>query len=147
MNSKGWDIDLDEKTRNDAYYTQVFNHFSVLSGMTVDYYGADSGEHEFKIEGIVFKVLEDPEDGYRSHLGAIEFGEQSKGIFFSKPIAKVRIETYDSECVDSTFTPTSNKGYRFVDAKDRHVWLEFGTDNYDDYYPYFVFRHTPKVAD
>tara|TARA_Y100000310_G_C20125841_1_gene553567 strand:- start:51 stop:242 length:192 start_codon:yes stop_codon:yes gene_type:complete len=29
-------------------------------------------------------------------------------------------------------------------AEYGHVWLRFGTDNTDDYYPYFVFRHVPK---
>ena len=127
--------------RHCGYHTQVFTHFSALQGMKLDYYGADSASHEFKVEGIVFKVLEDPDDGYRSHLGAIEYGEQSSAIFFRQPIAKVAIEMYDGENRDYL---QGNQGYRLVDVKDGHVWLEFGTDNTDDYYPCFVFRHMPK---
>jgi hypothetical protein len=37
-----------------------------------------------------------------------------------------------------------SNGVRFVDVKDGHVWLRFGTDNTDDYYPYFVFEYKPR---
>ena len=123
------------------YWTQVFNHFSALKGMKLDYYGADGGTHEFKLDDIVFKVLEDPDDGYRSQLGVIEYSSQSDGIFFQTPLAKVKIEEYEGENKDHS---QSNEGYRLIDVEDGHIWLEFGTDNTDDYYPFFVFRHFPK---
>ena len=109
--------------------------------MDLDYYGADSAAHEFNIDKIVFKVLEDPDDGYRSHLGAIEYGAQSNSIFFRQPIAKVTIKTYYGENIEYS---QGNEGYRLVDVDDGHIWLEFGTDNTDDYYPMFVFNHYPK---
>ncbi len=123
------------------YRGMVFTHFNSLINSEVDYYGADSGHHSFKIDNIAFKVLEDPNDGYRSCLGVIEYGEQNDSIFFSSPIAKVRIEKFQ----ESTEYGNENEGYRLVDVEDGHVWLAFGTDHCDDYYPMFVFTHTPKA--
>ena len=134
---------LREDLKHQAYRDMVFKHFAALEGMTLEYFGADTASNEFKVDRIIFKVLEDPDDGYRSHLGVIEYGEQSNSIFFRKPLAKVRIETYEGR-PHSDWGSASDQGYQLVDIEDGHVWLEFGTDNTDDYYPYFVFRHKPK---
>lgn len=125
----------------DPYAAQTRDHFLALIGGEFDYYGADGAEHEFKIDGIVFRVLEDPQDGYRSCLGVIEYSpDQSRGIFFTQALARVRLEQYDRDGVWGD----SDRGYALVDVDDGHVWLEFGTDNYSDYYPIFVFRHWAK---
>ena len=133
--------DSSEDLKHQVYRDMVFKHFATLEGMTLEYFGADAASNEFKVDGIIFKVLEDPNDGYRSCLGVIEYGEQSDSIFFRKSLAKVRIETYEGRNVDYS---QGDQGYQLVDIEDGHVWLEFGTDNTDDYYPYFIFRHTPK---
>lgn len=125
----------------------VKNHFKALAGITLDYFGCDTASHEFKLDDVVFRVLEDEDDGYRSHLGCIAYSDnQSNAIFFDKPVARVKIEAYDElsgTCED--FMPKEvSQGYKLVDDTDGHVWLEFGTANTEDYYPYFVFRHFPK---
>jgi hypothetical protein len=137
--------DWDENNRHRPYWRQVFTHFAALEGMELEYYGADAASHEFKLDNIIFKVLEDPDDGYRSHLGVIEYGNQSGSIFFRTALGKIRIEPYNEETKDAeAWSSEQRQGYRFVDVDDGHVWLRFGTDNTDDYYPYFVFRHMPK---
>ena len=133
--------DWDQEKAQEVYRKQVFTHFAALKGMTLEYFGADDSAHEFKVDGIIFKVLEDPSDGYRSCLGVIEYGEESNSIFFRKALARVRIETYEGRNVDYS---SGDQGYQLVDISDDHIWLEFGTDNTDDYYPMFIFRHTPK---
>lgn len=140
--------------------TQVMamSHFQSLAGIELEYYGADSGDSTFMVDSIVFKILEDPNDGYRSTLGAIDYTDQHNSIFFKTPVARVRIETYDTAGEpddrpslkehggdDYDYALCENQGYRLVDVTDGHVWLEFGTHNYDDYYPIFIFRHTPKA--
>tara|TARA_Y100000310_G_scaffold344748_1_gene459226 strand:- start:2706 stop:3140 length:435 start_codon:yes stop_codon:yes gene_type:complete len=117
------------------------SHFGSLVGSEVDYYGADAGDNTFNIDGIVFKVLEDEDDGYRSYMGAINYTEKHTSIFFDSPIARVKIIKYDA---DNGGYGSLNQGYRLIDVCDGHTWLEFGTDNYDDYYPMFIFRHSPK---
>ncbi len=141
--------DWDENERNRPYWQQVFTHFAALEGMELEYFGADDAAHEFKLDDIIFKVLEDPDDGYRSHLGVIEYGTQSNSIFFRTPLGKVRIETYSGENPPDReegddWSNEACQGYCLIDVADGHMWLRFGTDNTDDYYPYFVFRHHPK---
>jgi len=139
--------DWDQEREEEEYRKLVFKHFASLQGAVLDYYGADDAEHEFRVDGIIFKVLEDPNDGYRSCLGVIEYGDQSSAIFFRNPIAKIRIETYeDLTREEDSWGNSACQGYRFVDVQTGHVWLEFGTDNTDDYYPFFVFRHTPDTS-
>ena len=133
----------DSSNTDDKVRSMVKRHFLNLAGTVLDYYGADGGDNTFKVDDVVFKVLEDPDDGYRSMLGAIDYTEEHNSIFFRQPIAKVRIETYDGVDEDE-WSSQSNKGYQLVDVTDGHVWLRFGTHNYDDYYPMFIFRHTPK---
>jgi len=133
-------------------------HFLTLcdSQESFDYYGADTSDHTFKIDDVVFKVIEDPSDGYRSMLGAIDYTERHSSIFFDTPIAQVRMNLYDSGSdPDHSDHPDRrlahddvwglSQGYQLVDIEDRHIWLQFGTDNYDDYYPMFIFRHFPKL--
>ena len=119
------------------------NHFLNLIGAELEYYGADEGDNAFKVDGIVFKVLEDPDDGYRSYLSTIDYTDEHNSIFFRSPLALVRIETYDVTAEDE-YLNQANQGYRLVDVIDEHIWLQFGTHNYDDYYPMFIFRHSPK---
>jgi hypothetical protein len=123
----------------------VKKHFLALVGAEVDYYGADEGDNTFMVDCVVFKAVEDPDDGYRSYLGTINYTEDHNSIFFRTPIARVRIETFDKELDHENPEKLGDyHGYRFIDVVDDHVWLEFGTRDYSDYYPYFVFRHRPK---
>ena len=121
-------------------------HFHQLDGLELDYYGADAGDHTFKVDDVVFKVLEDPDDGYRSHLGTIDYTKEHNSIFFRTPVARVRIETYDHHDEEDWGGSQKNQGYQLVDVVDGHVWLQFGTHNYDDYYPCFEFTHWPKAV-
>jgi len=128
-------------------HANVKSHFLALIGMELDYYGADAGDHTFNIDNIVFRVLEDPDDGYRSHLGPIDYSNAHSSVFFKQPIAKVRIEGFNDEYTDDrtdSWSHQLDRGYRLIDVNDSHIWLEFGTANYDDYYPCFMFRHYPK---
>jgi hypothetical protein len=137
--------DHDSEAGNVEFQKHVISHFLALKGLKLDYYGADSGTHTFNIDGIIFKVEEDPDDGYRSHLGPVIYDDGGSGIFFKQPIATVQIIEYvEEEDFDITVHGELDYGYRLVDVDDGHVWLEFGTANYNDYFPYFMFRHRPK---
>lgn len=114
------------------------------TGEVCDYYGADTGEREFRLGDAYFKVLEDPEDGYRSNLGGAIWlrPEDSKGLMFQQPIARVVVTKGKWEGIN-TYDEGPFVGYRLVDHDTGHIWLEFGTANTEDYYPYFVFTHHP----
>lgn len=112
-----------------------------LIGVDLDFYGAES--QAFKVDGVVFEVLEDPDDGYRSHMAGV-FARSEKGYnFYSKPFATVRLEKIDVEERDD-YSCERMHGYKLVDTADGHIWLTFGTEWYDDYYPMFVFVYTLK---
>jgi hypothetical protein len=109
-------------------------------GKEISFYGCDN--HTFKIGDetgtYVFEALEDESDGYRSYLGSVQLHDkQLKSlIFFQTPIATIKI-------IDNT-NDRVKEVYQFVDvdpAHHNHVWLEFGTDNADDYYPIFTFYY------
>ena len=140
-NSQDYNADVWPATK--ATEVMARTHFQNLTGLELDYYGADAGDNTFKVDDIVFKVLEDPNDGYRSCLGTIDYTDEHNSIFFRTPIARVRIETYEGRNREYS---QGDQGYQIVDITDGHVWLEFGTDNTDDYYPCFVFRHTPRAT-
>lgn len=111
------------------------SEFSETVGKEFPFYGA--AERQFKLGDQVWEAIEDEDDGYRSHLGTIE-QKQSDAIFFQTPLATIVVQTRDSNTED---------GFKLVDTADGHVWLQVGTDNTDDYYPYFIFEYTPKAAE
>lgn len=105
-----------------------------LVGKEFGFYGVD-GEF-FKIGRYTFQVIENPDDGYRSYMEEARAVEPDHRLnFFARPVAKVRV--VDSDPYEDF------DGHRLVDG-DGHVWLEFGTDSSDNYYPYCVFRYHPK---
>lgn len=142
-------------SENDRYHTHrvdnigdmAIDHFVALSGMPLDYYGCDATYHTFKVDNIVFKVLEDPDDGYRSCLGAIDYTEEDKNsIFYKQPISKVKISPWSIGDHDEEDYPVTF-GYKIVEEDTGHCWLEFGTQYHDSYYPMFYFQYYPKTSD
>ena len=128
----------DDDTSDDdrTIHHMVGQHFASLLGMPLEYYGADSGEHTFNIDGITFKVIENPDDGYRSYLGPIDYSGTHSSLFFKQPIAKVKIVEFSDESPshdNDVWINQLDQGYRLIDIEDGHVWLQFGTANYDDY--------------
>ena len=126
------------------------NYFELLKKLdTLKFYGA--GHNSVKVDDIVFEVLEDPDDGYRSSYGGVAVTKDNNEIFFRQPIADVKIRTFEDgdDCLrgkDSIgrYRDGIARGYQLVDINDGHVWLEFGTDLHDGYYPYFYFTYNPK---
>jgi len=108
--------------------------FEEMVGKTFKFYGVHC--NCFKLNTLVWEAIENPDDGYRSYLDSvIRIGQ--KLVFSSREFARVRVEEADNGYF---------RGWQLVDEKDNHVWLRFGTDDYDDYYPYFVFDYQPKKA-
>lgn len=111
-------------------------NFDDLIGQTLDFYGVDTTY--FKLGDTVWQAVEDESDGYRSLLGNIEAADANH-IFYPQPLARVLVEQVE----DGTYHGYSFEGYQLTDA-DGHVWLIIGTEDYDDYYPTFIFDYSPK---
>ena len=112
-----------------------------LIGIDLDFHGAES--QAFMVDGVVFEVLEDPDDGYRSHMAGVLARSAKDYNFYEKPIAKVRLEKISEEEREMGAVEKMH-GYKLVDLDHDHVWLTFGTEWYDDYYPMFRFEYKPK---
>ena len=109
-----------------------------LVGHSYDFYGVDN--HSFCIgsEGsrMALEAVEDPDDGWRSYFGCFATAPVGK-IFFGSPVAKVVFK----EVRDNHF-----QGWYLEDVDTGHVWLKVGTDDSNDYYPYFVFDYEPDLS-
>lgn len=126
---------------NDVYNGQ-YKFFETLVGFEYEFYGVDNNTFCIGIEGkkIAFEAIEDENDGYRSYLDTIEISMKGN-IFFHSRLAIVVLEVAPerSEPYESKFS-----GWQLRDVDDHHIWLRVGTDNTDDYYPYFTFDYRPK---
>jgi len=143
------DESMDEKESNDVGIIRSLLIFGQdclesLIDQEYDFYGAES--QAFKVGEHVIEVLEDPEDGYRSCLGGFLAHDESRFNFYSKPFAKVKLEEYNENEETSDWERNEFTGYHLVGTDDNHVWLTFGTDHSDDYYPRFTFSYTPKES-
>ena len=90
----------------------------------------------FRIDGVIYMAVEDPDDGYRSSMKELVVDE--------KAIMKNTFEP-----IDVFIRHKTESGYaktdilEIYDAKSAKIVLEVGTGNVDDYYPCFVASFHP----
>jgi len=128
------------------------DEYMKLVGCEFDFHGAQ--DNLVRLNNVVYEFLEDPDDGYRSHLGAVRISPASDHTgFFSNPVAQViLISTDNKETWPDEWTPPPEdpyhdgpfSGFYFVDADDYHIWCQIGTEYHDSYYPCFVTHYYPK---
>lgn len=92
--------------------------------------------NRFQLGSVVFEVLEDESDGYRSMLDKVQIVQENAPTIHR--LAEVTI----TEAINQVYQDIT--GWSLVDMEDFHVWLTFGTDRMDDYYPSFRFEYFPK---
>ncbi len=108
----------------------MFTKFEDVVGKTFDFYGVNC--NCFKLGFKVWEALEDPDDGWRSYMDSVVSNFNTL-VFSTAPLARVKVE--EDEDLE---------GYKLVELKDGHVWLRFGTDHSDHWYPMFTFEYHPK---
>lgn len=104
----------------------------------------------FMVDGVIYCVQEDPDDGYRSHLKDIVVVNQMP-LNVWQPAEEVmgHHAQKNSELIDHNFDPTRYYEDRceivqLISTATAKPVLEFGTDYSDDYYPSFVARFYPN---
>lgn len=110
--------------------------FDMLVGETASLYPSANNLYQFQLGQVLFEVIEDENDGYRSSMQTVRIVRAIQTI--SRPLAQVTISKSELG---------SENIYLLTDERDNHVWLRFGTDNADDWYPRFVFDWRPKVPE
>lgn len=88
----------------------------------------------FRLDGVVYEVIEDEEDGYRSSMQEIRaVHTRPRNIFVPTEVV-------------SSFGTSDGMGevLYFHDTRTAKVVLEVGTDYSDDYYPGFVASFHPE---
>jgi hypothetical protein len=118
-------------------FEKVFDNF--VNGEMLTFFGVCG--NQFKLNKKVFEAVENPDDGYRSHLGFIAVVD-TDSIFFKYPLGVVKVVKVENFNQEGFY---NFEGYIIRDVFTRHIWLIVGTDNSDDYYPCFTFRYTPDL--
>ena len=116
---------------------ELVEGFDFLNGKEFWFYGVDGYRFKLARPGFlqrVYEAIEDESDGYRSYLKTVMVVEDTSDIFFKLPLGLVRLEPdFQTDC----------DGWLLRDVHRDHIWLRFGTNRYDSYYPTFYFTFTP----
>ncbi|MHA1962854.1 MAG: hypothetical protein ACW99U_21910 [Candidatus Thorarchaeota archaeon] len=98
-----------------------------------EYRYEDSAVLNFVLDGKVYSAVEDGNDGYRSMLGEVQVSEGRLQNEFEPVgvLAVMRDDNY-TEILD------------FYDVENGKLVLSVGTENTDDYYPWFVAEFEPR---
>lgn len=89
----------------------------------------------FQLGTVVFEVLEDENDGYRSSMDKLRVLKQNADM--GQLLGEIKV-------VD--ISNNNQTMYALQDTKDGFNWAEFGTENIDDYYPGFIFRNNVRTG-
>lgn len=97
------------------------------------------------LDGKKYLIYTDPDDGYRSYNVVRENDSLRVGNVFAPE--KVIIYTEDIQSDYSKEIYESRWVTKVINEKTKKLILEFGTDNYDDYYPRGFVHWYPENLD
>lgn len=106
-----------------------------------EFYGSEQCEViRFRLDGVVYVAMEDPEDGYRSCMRDLVTEESEMKNVFPPVRVMVRHRT------DATHSgwPQVDDVLEFICIENGKEILTVGTENTDDYYPSFVGDFRPE---
>ena len=105
-------------------------------GTTINKFGECCGVVKFTLDGVTYRAVEDPDDGYRSYMQELEIVEEK---------CKIRVPNVEVLCCMKDNTDYEvNDILVFVDTENGEQFLLVGTGNTDDYYPYCVMEYYPE---
>ena len=98
--------------------------------LTAVAYGKD-GNGVFKLDGVTFEAVEDPDDGYRSYMDELK-------------IANAIPDMYEIPVLVSLDDEGDHNIIEMRDRRNGKTVLIVGTEDVTDYYPCYVFDYQPK---
>lgn len=93
----------------------------------------------FRLDGVTYVGIEDPSDGYRSSLGTLHVSPDAQIKNAFPPVKVLGLMKDHGEY------GRKNDTLQLIDVVTGKVVLEVGTDNTDDYYPWFVGMFDPTA--
>lgn len=100
----------------------------------------------FRLDGVVYLVSEDPDDGYRSSMREIKAepeGTYMNNVFLPQTVVgvyKERRRAFEHSYANDIACDI----LELRDVETGLIVIEVGTDNTDDYYPCFVASFNPE---
>jgi hypothetical protein len=96
-------------------------------------YSDDSEYIMFILDGVTYLAKEDPDDGYGSYMGELEVTDKIiKNKFDEVEVFCMMREEYASEVLE------------IYDTNNDRLILAVGTENTDDWYPWFECKYYPE---
>lgn len=95
-----------------------------------------SDDYCFQLGDVIFEVVENEDDGYRSSMDEVRIVER-------EALSKYPHNHFLEEV--TILAGDEDSMWKILGA-DGHRWLQFGTRDASDYYPTFVFDWTPRQA-
>jgi hypothetical protein len=123
-----------KRQERDEVHTLGSINFDRLVGHEYDLYYYQH-LNQFQLGRVIFEVLEDENDGYRSSMDHVEVISTSAPL--RQKLATIMVTKWETDDMDT---------FILID-KDGHRWLEFGTNYQDSYYPCFVFHWQAKKSE
>ncbi|HEX8106677.1 MAG TPA: hypothetical protein VF516_03065 [Kofleriaceae bacterium] len=99
-------------------------------------YLEDANVIRFRLDGKVYTAVEDPSDGYRSCMDKLFESTDAMRNTFAPVKVLCRINERGEYHANDTL--------EFIDCVTGKTVLRVGTDNSDDYYPWFVAEWMPE---
>lgn len=93
-----------------------------------------------RLDDAFYWFQEDPDDGYRSSLGAVR-----KLLDYPQDMPPGAFIAFDPVMVTISLEPNGDEILRGVDDRTGLALFAIGTENSDEYYPSFVHQWTPDA--
>lgn len=97
----------------------------------------DASIMRFRLDGIAYTAVEDPDDGYRSAMDRLYVSDAPMKNTFPPVRVMCSMKANDRNQHNDTL--------QFLNAATGAVIAEVGTDNTGDYYPWFVAYFNPEA--
>lgn len=96
---------------------------------------------KFKLDGITYMAVEDPDDGYRSCCRELEVVDEECRTKLPDILVECKMR---DDVRDDIWGTEENDILEFYDTNNKQMFMAVGTGNTNDYYPYFVFEYMPE---
>ena len=97
---------------------------------------------KFRLDGITYMAVEDPEDGYRSCCEELEIVDEECKTALPAILVECKMR---EDAYANSWCEEKNDILEFYDVANKQMFMAVGTGNIADYYPYFVFEYTPEL--